>query len=95
LKLTVKITPNAKKSEIVGFENSILKVKIAAAPVDGKANEALVKFLAKEWKIPKTSIQFLHGESSRTKVIEVPDDTLGLIHSNDQRLNNSPNSSKR
>jgi len=72
VKLTVKISPNAKKSEIIGFDNSILKIKIQAPPIDGKANEELVRFLSKEWNISKSKIQILKGESSKIKVLEVP-----------------------
>ncbi|MBU0506604.1 MAG: DUF167 domain-containing protein [bacterium] len=72
-KLNIKILPNAKKNEIVQFENNTLKIRITAPPVDGKANETLIKFLSKEWKIAKSQINILKGLTSRQKTIEVPD----------------------
>ena len=69
MKINVKITPNARKNQIVGFLNDILKIKIAAQPQKGKANKELIKFLAKEWNIPKNSIEIAHGFKSSTKVI--------------------------
>ncbi len=70
MKLTVKIQPNAKKSEIVGYEGTVLKIKIKAPPVEGKANEELIRFLSKEWKIPKSAIRIAHGQNGKMKIIE-------------------------
>ena len=64
----IKISPNAKKNEIIR-EGEIVKIKITAQPVDGKANKALIEFLSKYFKIPKTSIQILKGETSKEKTI--------------------------
>lgn len=69
----VKITPNAKKTEIISQNNGIFKIRIAAKPVDGKANEELIRFLSKEWKIPQSQIVIFQGLSSKNKVIEIPD----------------------
>ena len=60
--VNIKISPNAKKNEIIS-EGDIIKVKITAQPVDGKANKALVEFLSKTFKIPKTSIKIIKGET--------------------------------
>lgn len=64
----IKISPNAKKNEIIKTESEV-KIKITAQPIDGKANKALVEFLSKEFKIPKTSIQILKGETSKEKTL--------------------------
>lgn len=73
--VNIKISPNAKKNEIIS-EGDIIKVKITAQPVDGKANKALVEFLSKTFKIPKTSIKIIKGETSKEKTIlfEIFDD---------------------
>lgn len=73
--VNIKISPNAKKNEIIS-EGDIIKVKITAQPVDGKANKALVEFLSKTFKIPKTSIKIIKGENSKEKTIlfEIFDD---------------------
>jgi uncharacterized protein (TIGR00251 family) len=73
VRLTVKIQPGAKKSEIIGWEGDALKIRIAAQPIDGKANEALIAFLAKTWKLKRSDIMILHGTSGRLKYLEVPD----------------------
>lgn len=64
----IKISPNAKKNEII-HEGEFVKIKITAQPIDGKANKALVEFLSKYFKIPKTSIKILKGETSKEKTV--------------------------
>lgn len=71
--LTIRIVPNAKRSQIIGWEDGELKIKIAAPAVDGKANAALITFLAKELDVGKSKIAILKGETSRRKIVEVPD----------------------
>ncbi|MBR1424017.1 YggU family protein [bacterium] len=66
--VNIKISPNAKKNEIIK-SSSETKIKITAQPIDGKANKAIVEFLSKEFKIPKTSIVILKGETSKEKTI--------------------------
>ncbi|MBQ5665845.1 MAG: DUF167 domain-containing protein [Akkermansia sp.] len=81
MKLALKVTPGAKKNEILGWEDDypqvgrVLKVKIAAPPVEGKANKEIVLFLAKALGIPKTCVEVVHGTSGRIKLVEIPDDT--------------------
>ena len=60
--LNLKISPNASKNEIIKSDEGV-KVKITAQPVDGKANKALLEYLSKFFKIPKTSIEIVKGES--------------------------------
>lgn len=64
----IKISPNSKKNEIIN-EGDFTKIKITAQPIDGKANKALVEFLSKNFKIPKTSIKILKGETSKEKTV--------------------------
>lgn len=66
--VNLRISPNAKKNEIIK-DGDIIKVKITALPIDGKANKAIVEFFAKNFKIPKTSIEILKGETSKEKTI--------------------------
>ncbi len=66
--LQLRISPNASKNEIIKTDD-ILKVKITAQPIDGKANKALIEFLSKSFKIPKTSMEILKGETSKDKTI--------------------------
>lgn len=64
----IKISPNSKRNEIIKTDAEV-KIKITAQPIDGKANKALIEYLSKEFKIPKTSIQILKGETSKEKTI--------------------------
>lgn len=72
-RITVKVTPRAKENRIVGFKDNVLRVRITAPPVEGKANKALAAFLADAWGVPKSSIKMIQGETSREKVLEIPD----------------------
>lgn len=66
--ITLKISPNASKNEIIKSEE-VLKVKITAQPIDGKANKALIEYLSKQFKVPKTSFEILKGETSKEKTL--------------------------
>lgn len=75
-KITVRLTPNAKKNEIIGWEEDLLgektlKVQVTAIPEKGKGNAALIKLLSKKWKIPKSAITIIRGETNRTKILEI------------------------
>lgn len=69
--IAIKVTPNAKANQIIGFVDNTLKVKIKAPAQEGKANIALVEFLAKSWGIPQRQIRILRGETTRNKTLEV------------------------
>lgn len=67
--LRVKVIPKASKSEIVGWEGEVLKVRLKAVPEKGEANEELIRFLSREFKIPKSSITIVRGHTSREKTV--------------------------
>ena len=68
LTLTVRVSPNARRSNFDGlWNNTHLKIALSAPPVDGKANEALIDFLADFFHLRKSAIQFLSGDTSRIK----------------------------
>ena len=69
--LTLHIQPGAKKTEIVGLHGDALKLRLTAAPIDGKANEALTGFLAKTLGIPKSRVTLVSGQTSRRKCVKV------------------------
>lgn len=69
--MSVLVQPKSSQDEIVGIQGKELKVRIKAAPVDGKANQQLVKFLAKTFKVPKSQVQILSGENHRHKRLRV------------------------
>ena len=70
--LAVRAQPGAKKTAIVGIygdaDAAQLKIAVQAPPVEGRANEALVAFLAETFEIPKKSVELISGELSRSKV---------------------------
>lgn len=69
--LTVKVIPRARKNEIVGYENGVLKVRLKAVPEKGEANEELIDFLAEELEIPKSSLTLVRGHTSRIKHVKI------------------------
>lgn len=66
--VNIRISPNAKKNEII-TDGEIVKIKITAQPIDGKANKALIEYLSKNFKIPKSSIKIIKGETSKDKTV--------------------------
>ena len=66
--VNIQISPNAKKNEIIKTDSGI-KIKITEQPIEGKANKALIEFLSKNLKIPKTYIQIIKGETSKDKTV--------------------------
>lgn len=71
VRIAVQITPNARKTEVVGETGDALRIKLQAPPVDGKANEALIRYLAERLAVPKSSVSIAHGLTGRKKLLEV------------------------
>jgi len=71
LVLTLHIQPNAKRSEFAGRHGEAMKLRLAAPPVDGKANAALCAFLAEFCGVPKSAVVLVSGETSRAKRVRV------------------------
>ena len=74
--IAIKLTPKAAKNAIQGWtdgpENTrILKVCVTAVPEKGKANEALIDLLSKEWRLPKKAFSLIRGKSDRLKHIRI------------------------
>ena len=67
----VLAAPNASRTMIAGEHDGALKIKIAAPPVDGKANAVCLKFLAKQLKVPKTSLEISAGNTSKRKQVVI------------------------
>jgi len=74
IKFCVKVLPNSSKCELSGILDGILRIKLDVPPIDGKANEKCVKFLAKLLEVPKTSISIISGEKGRNKVLFIKGD---------------------
>ena len=80
LVVKLKIVPNSSKNDII-LEDEFIKIKVTAQPIENKANKALIEFLSKRFKIPKTSIEILKGDTSKEKTV--------LLKTNDkEKINN-------
>ncbi len=69
--LRLHIQPGAKKTEVVGMHGEALKIRLAAPPVDGKANACLIQFLAEKLGVAKSAVVLLSGDTSRAKRVHV------------------------
>jgi uncharacterized protein (TIGR00251 family) len=69
--LKVYLQPKSSKNEIVGAYRDGIKVKVTAPPVEGKANEAVIRFLAKELNVSPSCIEILKGHHSREKILRI------------------------
>lgn len=76
VRLAVQITPNAKKTEVIGVLDDALKLKLQAQPIEGKANDALVRYLAETLSVPRGAVTITHGHTSKRKLVEVKADKL-------------------
>jgi hypothetical protein len=67
----VKVTPRASRTQCNGCVEGVLKIKVQAPPVEGAANEAVIRFLAKTLVVSKSRVKVIRGETSREKTIKV------------------------
>ena len=71
VRLAVQIVPNAKKSEVVGMQDGVLKIKLQAQPIEGKANQALIRFLADALALRKSAVTITHGHTTTRKLVHI------------------------
>ena len=69
--VSVRVVPRSSKEGVAGFEGGIVRIRLNAPPVEGKANEALVRFFAKAVGVPKSRITLVAGERGRSKIVRV------------------------
>jgi uncharacterized protein (TIGR00251 family) len=79
VELTVRVIPRASHTEISGERDGALVVRVAAPPVEGAANEALVAFFSKALRVPRGAIRILSGERGRNKRIAIASVTAEAI----------------
>ncbi|NOY43928.1 MAG: YggU family protein [Deltaproteobacteria bacterium] len=65
------VQPRASKTSVVGPQGDAIKVRVAAPPVDGKANAELVRFLAKRLGVPRSAVEVVRGETGRRKTVRI------------------------
>jgi uncharacterized protein len=67
----IKVQPRARRNAVVGEMGGAVKIALTAPPVDGRANQACIEFLAELLSLPRSAIEIVSGQSSRSKVIRV------------------------
>ena len=89
--LRIRVQPRARRSEVAGEHGGAIKLKIAAPPVDGKANEECRRFLTKLFGVSLGSVEIISGESSRDKVVRIRNtdslrvaEALSGLHTNEK-----------
>ncbi|WP_119680009.1 DUF167 domain-containing protein [Indioceanicola profundi] len=84
VRVHLRVSPKASRTAVQGIAESApgrmaVKVAVTAPPENGKANEAVLKLLAKEWRLPKTSLEVVAGGADRSKIIHVAGETAELL----------------
>ncbi|CAH1905239.1 conserved hypothetical protein [Candidatus Nitrotoga sp. HW29] len=74
--LILHVQPGAKRSEVIGLHGDALKIRLAAPPIEGRANEALLRFIADNFNVPLRNVELKQGTLSRHKVVLVNGSTL-------------------
>ena len=69
--LILHVQPGAKRTEVAGRHGDALKIRLAAPPVDGKANAELLRFLSDAFDVPLRNVTLVRGESSRQKIVRI------------------------
>jgi uncharacterized protein (TIGR00251 family) len=83
LTLTLHVQPGAKRTDVAGLHGDALKIRLAAPPIEGRANDALLKFIAEAFGVPLRQVELKQGGQSRHKVVAitgskvVPESLLG------------------
>ncbi|MFH0935162.1 MAG: DUF167 domain-containing protein [Pseudomonadota bacterium] len=71
LTLTLHVQPGAKRTDVAGLHGEALKIRLAAPPIEGRANEALLRFIAETFAVPLRQVELRQGGQSRHKVVAV------------------------
>lgn len=77
--LSLHIQPGAKRSELAGQHGEALKIRLAAPPVEGRANDCLIAFLAERLSLPKARVELVAGTSARSKRVRLYGVTTALV----------------
>jgi hypothetical protein len=76
VRIHLQVQPRASRTEVVGLHGEALKIRVAAPPVDGAANEAIIRFFADRLGVSRSRVRVTKGASGRRKVVEI--DGIGL-----------------
>lgn len=69
--IKVKVIPNSSMNKVIDKNGDEWKIKLMTPPIDGRANDSLIKFLAEELNIKKNQIEILQGQTSRNKIVKI------------------------
>jgi uncharacterized protein len=79
VRVAIRLTPRANADRIIGVANGALTVTVTAPPAENRANDALLRLLAREWRIPRRDLTVITGAKSRDKTILIRSDTGSLL----------------
>jgi uncharacterized protein len=79
VRVAVRLTARARSERIEGVVGGMLKVAVTAPPAENQANEALLRLLAKGWRLPRSSLSIAAGAKSRNKVVHIAGDPAALM----------------
>lgn len=77
--LRIRVQPRASRNEIVGLHGDTVRVRLSAPPVDGQANDELIRFLSQQLHVPRSAVRLVSGASSRSKTIMISGAQLGDV----------------
>jgi uncharacterized protein (TIGR00251 family) len=71
VRLMIQVVPNARKTQAAGVLEDALKIRLQAQPIEGRANEALIHFIATTLNVPRSAVTIAHGLTSKRKTVDV------------------------
>lgn len=71
MRIYIKVSPRSSKNEVAKISEGEYKVKLTAPPVDGQANEALIKLLSQHFKVSKSLVNIVGGKSAKIKIVDI------------------------
>jgi uncharacterized protein len=69
--LVIRVQPRAKRTEVAGERGDAVVIRVNSPPVDGRANEAVCRLIAKRLGVPRTAVRIVRGESARDKLVRI------------------------
>lgn len=79
-RIGIRVQPRAKETRLDGKSGDVYKLRLAAPPVDGKANDACLRFLAEKLRVPLAAMRLVSGLTSRSKIVEVEGMDRDAVH---------------
>jgi uncharacterized protein len=86
--LSVRVQARARRDEIVGWQGSTLRVRVAAPPIDGRANEAVIGVLAEAFGVPRSAVSLVSGAAGRDKLFRIARHSLDELRALLDRMRN-------